>query len=337
MSNDQSNKLAIQRLTALWALSESGLGGIMHAFNSSFSGLVLGSIAVILISLIWDLSEHKWKTLLSALTIVLVIKAAVSPHSNLTAYLAVSFQAIAGGAIYSIIRSIPLGAILFGLIALLESAVQKLIVLYVLYGNTLVEAINEFGAWVSERTGYMLPLTTSKTLVIIYLLVFALGGLISGVFISFIIKSIRTNWTNPRYIIHLDSEYTDQKTKKGNKRKSLWIVMMTIAIMMIALMIYGYYSEGINKGIFVFARTVLILLTWYLFIAPYAKRYLFRLLNKRKAELSSEINHVFDMIPYLKIIVLKAWRESSGINIFNKLYHFILTTILYTLHFKIDE
>lgn len=318
-------------------MSESGLGGVMHAFNSSFTGLVLGSIAVILISLIWDLSENKWKSLLSALTIVLVVKAAVSPHSNLTAYLAVSFQALVGGAIYSVIPSIRIGAILFGVIALVESAVQKIIVLYVLYGNTLIEAINEFGVWVSNKTGYILPFTTTKTLVFIYLFIFLIGGLVSGIFISYIIRSIRNNWENPDYILHLDAESTNTTNKKKNKRRSLWLMMGIMAFLLLVLMIYGYFSGGWDKGLYVFVRTILILLTWYLLVAPFAKRILFNILNRRKVELSSEINHVFDLIPYLKLIVTKAWRESSGINIFNKWYQFILTTILYALHFKIEK
>ena len=45
---------AIQRLTALWAFTESGLGGIMHALQIPFTGLLVGGMAVIMISLIAD-------------------------------------------------------------------------------------------------------------------------------------------------------------------------------------------------------------------------------------------------------------------------------------------
>ena len=40
------------RITALWGFSEATLGGILHAFKIPFTGLFVGSAAVIFISLI---------------------------------------------------------------------------------------------------------------------------------------------------------------------------------------------------------------------------------------------------------------------------------------------
>ncbi len=42
----------IHKLTALWALNESGLGGFLHVFNTPFTGLIVGGISILLISLI---------------------------------------------------------------------------------------------------------------------------------------------------------------------------------------------------------------------------------------------------------------------------------------------
>ena len=44
--------LAIQRLTALWAFAESGLGGMLHALQLPFTGLIVGGLSVIIITLI---------------------------------------------------------------------------------------------------------------------------------------------------------------------------------------------------------------------------------------------------------------------------------------------
>jgi hypothetical protein len=76
-------KRAIERLTALWALSESGLGGIMHAIKIPFTGLIVGGIAVIIVSLICVLSGCRWKLVGQSLLIVLAIKMAISPHALL--------------------------------------------------------------------------------------------------------------------------------------------------------------------------------------------------------------------------------------------------------------
>ena len=76
-----SKTIRIERLTALWALNESGLGGFLHVFNTPFTGLIVGGISILMISLIAYYAEDKWKAVLRALLIVLIVKMAVSPHS----------------------------------------------------------------------------------------------------------------------------------------------------------------------------------------------------------------------------------------------------------------
>ena len=72
MDIDQTNLsaaqrvVAIQRLTALWAFSESGLGGIMHALKIPFTGLVVGGMSVIMISFIAQLSANHYKEILKS-------------------------------------------------------------------------------------------------------------------------------------------------------------------------------------------------------------------------------------------------------------------------------
>ena len=75
---------AVERLTALWALNEAGLGGLIHAMRVPFTGIVVGSTAVVLIALIAFFAEKKAKAILKATVIVLLIKAAASPHHFLS-------------------------------------------------------------------------------------------------------------------------------------------------------------------------------------------------------------------------------------------------------------
>ena len=97
----QRNAKIITRLTALWALSEAGLGGVLHAIQFPFTGLLVGGFAIVLISLIAYFSDHKWDTIFRSLLVVLIIKLAVSPHSPPTSYLAVSFQAFMAALIFN--------------------------------------------------------------------------------------------------------------------------------------------------------------------------------------------------------------------------------------------
>ncbi|HEY7751043.1 MAG TPA: hypothetical protein VH917_02035, partial [Ignavibacteriaceae bacterium] len=60
MSNENNFKVesgpAVLRITALWALSESLLGGFLHATQVPFRGLIIASTAVLFISLIFYFS-----------------------------------------------------------------------------------------------------------------------------------------------------------------------------------------------------------------------------------------------------------------------------------------
>src|SRR5678816_3467868 len=89
----QSN-LAIQRLTALWAFSESALGGVLHALQVPFTGLIVGGFAIIILTLIAWFAQGDLKKIFTSLLIVLIIKATVSPYTPLPAYIAVSFQGL---------------------------------------------------------------------------------------------------------------------------------------------------------------------------------------------------------------------------------------------------
>jgi hypothetical protein len=143
LSNEQRRN-AIQRLTALWAFTESGLGGIMHALQIPFTGLLVGGMAIIMICLIAEISNHNFKQILRSAVIVLIVKAMVSPHTPFPAYIAVSFQALLGYALFSLLRINFFSIALLSIIAMLESAVQKLIILTYRFKRKLLDRCTLF-------------------------------------------------------------------------------------------------------------------------------------------------------------------------------------------------
>ena len=119
--------LQIDRLTALWALSEAALGGVLHAFHVPLTGLFINSSAVLIMVLIASASDKKG-TILRATIIVLIIKGMVSPHTPLNAYIAVSFQGILGEFLLRFRKYMVISAVLLGMVTLFQSAIQKLLV-----------------------------------------------------------------------------------------------------------------------------------------------------------------------------------------------------------------
>ncbi len=100
LQTPRQNLNAITRLTALWAFNESGLGGLMFALKIPLTGFFVGGFAVLLIGLIAWYAQRDYRQVLKATVLVLIIKATVSPHAPLPAYLAVAFQGVAGALIY---------------------------------------------------------------------------------------------------------------------------------------------------------------------------------------------------------------------------------------------
>ena len=85
--------LTVERITALWALSEAALGGVLHALHFPLTGLLINSASVIYIVLIAFYSRQAG-AILRATMVVLIVKGIVSPHTPLTAYLAVFVQGV---------------------------------------------------------------------------------------------------------------------------------------------------------------------------------------------------------------------------------------------------
>ena len=125
----------VKSLIALWAFSESGLGGLLHALKLPLTGITVGSIAVLCIALISWYSNFNKRTLLAALSVVLLVKVTVSPHSPWAAYVAVTFQGFMGILLLNYKESFKISVLIFAILCLFESAVQRILILFLVYGN----------------------------------------------------------------------------------------------------------------------------------------------------------------------------------------------------------
>ena len=334
--------VAIQRLTALWALNECGLGGILHALNSPFTGLLVGSLAMVCIAFICALADNKWKAVLGALIVVLVIKALVSPHSSPTAYVAVAFQAITGALIYRFIPFFMVASLFFLSLGLLESAMQRLIMLTLLYGNTLWEAVDIWGKYVTDRWGVLLPLKSSTLVIYTYLAIHLVVGLLIGYFVTQTIRAVNKLWGDDRFQLTLQEE--DKKsffdTGKG-KRKLKWkpVVLFAIMVLVIAFAYSGLIGSeaGWQKGLIAVIRAIVLLVLWYVFLAPLFIRILRNFLSKKHQQFSTEVSRTMDLFPYMLWIVDKAWKESKSLGWWKRWKTFTLHTLLYTLQFQLPH
>ncbi len=330
--------IAIQRLTALWALNECGLGGFLHAINSPFTGLLVGSIAMLCIAGICFFAENKWQTVMASLVIVLIIKGLVSPHSTPTAYIAVTFQAVTGALIYRSIPNLAISSILFATLGLLESAFQRLLTLAILYGNPLWKAIDMWGSYVTTRWNMILPLPTSQMMIIAYVLIYFLSGIIVGWMIYRLLNMTMKKWNDPRFQVVLNSQNRRELfSSSGYKKKwKRWVAFLLL--MMMIILAYIFFDEKNSfSGLIAIARAILLLTLWFLFIGPWIMKRIQRYLDKKHQHLASQISATMDVFPYLLWILDITWKETSHLAGFRRVKTFVSDTFMYILQFRTTD
>lgn len=329
--------IAIQRLTALWALNECGLGGILHALQSPFTGLLVGSIAMICIAFICIFAENKWKAVMTSLAIVLIIKALVSPHSTPTAYIAVTFQAISGAIIYRYIPNLLLASMLFVTIGLIESGIQRLLTLTILYGNTIWEAIDIWGEWITKQWHVVILVSSSRLIIYIYLLIHFISGLFIGWLIYRMIKAIHRLWGDSQYELRLGRDDKKEFFMPGSGPRRKWKKFFLFIILMVGIVFaytLGDNHTGIQKGLISVIRAVVLLAIWFIFLAPLVIKVLKKFLRKKHQQLSEQVAHTMDIIPLLAWILDKAWKETQHLSFFRRWKSFVIHALLYILQYK---
>ena len=333
----KKNKSIIDKLTALWALNESGLGGFLHVFNSPFTGLIVGGVSILLISLIAFYAKNKWQAILKALAIVLIIKMAVSPYSPFGAYVAVSFQALCGAFLFSNFSWKGFVLLVLGMVTFLESALQKLIVLTVVYGTGLWEAINIYGSWVQKKLDFVSETSTTSFLVTLYLVVYGVCGLLAGLFIKSIIKIISRKPEVDFYLDTMPKESESTKRKVPFKTKVIWVWLITVAVIVLGFSIFGGALFGWQKAIYIVFRSFLILMLWYLVIGPFLLKLVQKYLSKKESKYQKEITNAMDLFPYFRQIISFTWKQTQHLKGFNRFKFFIANSISNCIHFKIPS
>lgn len=329
-----NNRLAIERLTALWALNECGLGGFMHAFGSPFTGIVVGGISILLISLIATHTKTVVPTLIKALSIVLLVKLSVSPHSPITAYIAVAFQAFLGMFLYSLFSVNRFTVVLLGGVTFLESALQKLLTLTIIYGQSLWDAVALYTAWVSDKLAFLQLTISSKTLIALFITFYVCAGISVGFLIVRVMKLMQTVEVSQ---LNLNPTALQPSMKKNpavrsNKLVLFWVV--TLVIIMLPLFFFNTEFGGLKKGLYLIARSFLILVLWYKILGPLFLKGLNKLLSKRQSAYKTDIQNTLDLLPHLRIIIRYAWQDSGSLKGLNRMQHFLARSIVYSVQYN---
>jgi nucleoside-triphosphatase THEP1 len=307
------DKLIYYRLIALWVLCEAMLGGIIHGFKIPVSGLVVGSCAVICICLIAYYVPAKG-AIIKATLIVAIFKMMLSPQAPFPAYIAVFFQGLTGELLFWEKRFFRLSCLLFGVIALLESGLQRIIVLTIIYGNDLWKVINDFINGITKQkraTNYSFIIGSGY--VVLHFIIGLLAGWWGSALPGLIVK-----WNTEegnKIVITNDIAATVpvRSKRKGQLKKGLFIVW----IVLILLYVQSYFKIGTpllpsHVSLKILVRSLIIILSWYFILGPLLKQWLHHWLQKKKTQSQQDIQQVLQLLPATQQLVVQCWRFTAG-------------------------
>jgi len=344
--NNNEAILAANRLTALWALSESALAGILHAFRIPLTGLFMASVTVVVLTLIHRFNPQRG-VLIKATFLVLILKALVSPQTPFNAYLAVGFQGLAVEFLFMYLKSEKSAALLLGILALLQSAVQKLLVLTIVFGKALWESIDVFGRLILKGLGIngqeiQLP-GLSLLLIAAYMALHLAFGIFCGWYAPRLAKNV---WQaslsgKPIFMKNAPAETDDRKPSKRRSRFrkiSLYFILALAG----SLFIFSYIVPVLDKhsgyaAVLMIVRSIIILLVWYYVLAPLLKKHLHRYLKEKENRYSAEIQDILRLLPLLRPLIKQSWRQSAEFSFPKRLNFFAEVFLARLLNLQWDK
>lgn len=308
----QSNTLAIQRLTALWGLCECGLGGWLHALRIPLTGFLVGGFAVVNVGLIAHYSNNSFRQIVQSTILVLLIKAAVSPHSPWPAYVAVSFQGLLGAILYATIKNYTLASILLCTITMLESGLQKLIMMTLVFGKSIWVALDSFFNGIIQN--YNLPdMSFSFWLIGLYTSVYAIWGFIVGIWSASLPKKLDQNTERYRQRLsqYIDSQTATTNSKRKNKRWKKLFYLFAILSFIVSVYVFGNINDGEHKALYVVVRTIAVLLLFFGIINPIIKWLVQRWVSKGSTKYQKQLKPLLALLPELRSYVRPAYKMAS--------------------------
>ncbi len=295
------------RITALWAFSECALGGVMHALKLPFTGLFVGGFAVLCIGLLAHTSGRSAAVVLRATMLVILVKAMVSPHSPPTAYLAVGFQGMTGALLLCYLRPFGPVALLYGFLAIVESAVQKLLTLYLFFGKSLFEAADIFFADVLKVFGVQSGVSWAWVVVYAYVGLYGLWGLMLGFWIPRLPAQLEHRAA--QYAdLELENTPSDQPASQKSGRK--WLVFAAVLLFIAGtFLLAGGKSSGGQKALYAVLRTAAVLAAWFFVVQPLVA-YFFKRWAKRQTEAErGTLVQIVDFMPDLRAQAIPLYRH----------------------------
>lgn len=307
MTTNSQHTSGFYRLVALWVVIETFIGGIIHSFSLPISGLFVASGACICLCLIGI--SYNSKAIVKATLLVCLFKLMLSPQAPPTAYIAVGFQGLVAYLLFLSKRYYTAKCFVLAILALVESGMQKIIVLTVLYGNTFYTAVNEFASkLIHAKQQYNFSLIIAAIYLIIHLF--------AAIILAFFLKKLPTRilrWKQ-KYTVFGETQIAETRQpisiKSSQKRYRKLIYASVVFFLLILLFYVSNQIKSESKILFLLQRFFLIIAIWYFVVKPLALFLLEKVMLRYKQKNTTSINLILNLLPDIVSVVKLCQKEA---------------------------
>ncbi|MBN1345722.1 MAG: hypothetical protein JXQ73_23720 [Phycisphaerae bacterium] len=314
------------KLTALWALSEGGLGGILHAARLPLKGVILACTATVAICLITRVTGKRTAALRAAL-LVIAVKAVLAPHSPATAHLAVLNQALIGTLCMTILGPSLIGCVLTGALCLTETSLHQLLWATLLGGTDLWTALDDLLIRGQRWTfGRVLVTEPARWMVFLYAGLHVTMGVLAGA----------VAWLLPRLANRIlarhkalaasspatvDSASSQQGPKRSRRGRMLRAGIFIVAVIFLAgpgLALSGH-GPWHWRLLWATARVIAVISLIVFVMRPLAARLTNWLLRRGRGQ--SQFAGTLASVRSLQEEARGTWQESTALAIWRRIPH----------------
>ena len=250
----------------------------------------------------------------------------VSPQSPITAYVAVAFQGIIGAILFEKVKNQNLASYLTAIFCLMETALQKLLVLLILFGTSFIKALDTFIADIFQKLNLEVN-SFSIWILWIYLSVY----FVWAIYIGYICTSL-PHEMQKRQLKFMELGYLESDLSIDKKKKSVWLNATIIAVGLALILVLAITFES-DILMITFYRTLIVVFLWWV-LSPLLKKAVFYFLNKKRMNYSSDFSSIFSMLPKMKNKVRPAYNmaktDVKGIAIYKEFVFNMIALSLYS-------
>jgi hypothetical protein len=307
----------------------------MFALHIPLTGFFVGGFAVILISLIAFYSKNNFRQILQAMVLVLIIKATASPHAPPPAYMAVAFQGIMGALLFSAIRNYKIAASMLAVLAMAESSLQKIIVMTLIYGKSIWQALDKFLEGIGKDFSFRPQVSYSAMIILIYVGIHVVWGILIGLFAGRLPTLIDNHTANVLDFYKTNNGNAGENVtviKKPRSKNKFLIRFVLILLFVVGVFVFsGAYSE--YKILYAVVRSVAAVLLLFFVVRPVMMWAIRKWLSRQSSTTREKAAGIMDMMPAMKSYVKPAW-QMAGSNPakMGRLRYFILSIIILSLY-----